>query len=133
VTAFNETVKDLEGDDKQFFIRELAAMNDAPFTREKWEGLLAAFDDYGIADNEGLKSFVNETMSNLNASYSNNYLKSMGVSDGIIASYRSTLESGNRENIDKFHETFKAWREDYDIANSEAKKTEHELITQVAE
>jgi hypothetical protein len=57
----------------------------------------------------------------------------MGVSDNLISHYNKAVAEKNSKVINNFHSSFKKWKEDYDIATSEAKKAEHELITQVAE
>jgi septal ring factor EnvC (AmiA/AmiB activator) len=52
-------------------------------------------------------------------------LKNLGVSDGMIAAYNA-----EGADLEKFHATFKKWRQDYDTVNSEAAKTEHEFMEQ---
>jgi hypothetical protein len=65
-------------------------------------------------------------MSELDTRYSDQYLTNLGVSDDMIASYNNATTD---EALNKFHETFKKWKKDYDIVNSEAAKADHELMT----
>jgi hypothetical protein len=57
----------------------------------------------------------------------------MGVSERMEALYRESVKLNDTGAIEKFHTTFKQWRKDYEVINSESKKAEHELINKVAE
>jgi glutamyl-tRNA reductase len=67
------------------------------------------------------------------ATYSDAWLKEMGVSENLISYYQKAIAQGEDTIVKNFHNTFKKWREDYDIANDKGKKAEHDLIVQIAD
>jgi hypothetical protein len=81
---------------------------------------------------EGL-DFLSAAMEASSAVYSDAFLEKIGVGGTIISNYKNAVESKNAESIGKFHETFKDWRKDYEIANSAQAKAEHELVVMAAE
>ena len=135
VGAFNKLASSNSMTDEQaaIFARELAVMSKTPYTREKWEGLLQAFTDYGIPVSDDMRDFVNNTMAATNASYSDKWMKEMGVSDKLITNYGAAIASKDSQTVERFHSTFQKWRENWATANDESAKAQHELITQVAE
>lgn len=123
---FNTFIEQLTEDQKAYFAQQISSLSSDPKNREAWELALERLAKEGI-DASG---FASTYMSELEARYSDKYLTSLGVSDAMIANYNNAT---SEEALNKFHETFKKWKKDYDIVNSEAAKADHELMTQTIE
>jgi hypothetical protein len=109
----------------------VAALNEDPTNREKWDRVITQLELMGLDISSGIGesiyNFVEETKGNIEAMYSDTYLKNMGVSDTLISQYKDA----SPEAIEKFHKTFEKWKKDYDTANDETAQTEHHLITKI--
>ena len=127
-TIFNTIMKDLDTSQKEYFSQQIASLASDPTNREAWDAALERLTASGIKG-EAITEFINNQQAALNTRYSDTYLKNMGVSGSLISQY--TNASG--EQLNKFHETFKKWKDDYDTVNSEAAKIEHELLEQTIE
>ena len=125
VEAYNEAYKKLKEDQKEVFAQQIASMSTDPTNREGWDKVVSALEDYGISPTEEFTKLIG--IATKNARYSDTHLKNMGVSESLISQYNATTD----EEVEKFHATFEKWKKDYDIANDETAKTEHELIQKV--
>jgi hypothetical protein len=75
-----------------------------------------------------MQKFFTTALTQTEATYSNEWLSGMGVSEELISQYQAAIAGGDPATMNKFHETFKKWRQDYNTVSDESKKTEHELI-----
>jgi hypothetical protein len=56
------TSKDFSTEQKSIIAREIAALQEDPSNREKWEGLEEVFKDYGVPITNELASFVDNAI-----------------------------------------------------------------------
>lgn len=136
LTAFNALVesadfKNLTEEQQGRLINGISGMSQDITNRGDWESLLKTFAENGIKI-EGLDDFINTTIDAVSSTYTNAYLQNMGVGENLIKFYQNAANDGDKGALEKFHQTFKNWKRDYDLANSESAKAEHELITQAA-
>ena len=127
-TGFNEIIKDLDANQKEYFSQQIASLASDPTNREAWEAALDRLITSGISE-EKVTDFINSQQAALNTRYSDTYLKNLGVSDSLISQY----SNASGEQLNKFHETFKKWKDDYNTVNNETAKAEHELLKQTIE
>ena len=136
LTAFNALVesadfKNLTEEQQGMLINGISGMSQDITDRGDWESLLKTFAENGIKI-EGLDDFINTTIDAVSSTYTDAYLQNMGVGKNLIKFYQNAVNAGDKDTLGKFHQTFKNWKKDYDLANSESAKAEHELITQAA-
>ena len=136
LTAFNALVesadfKNLTEEQQGMLINGISGMSQDITDRGDWESLLKTFAENGIKI-EGLDDFINTTIDAVSSTYTDAYLQNMGVGENLIKFYQNAVNAGDKDTLGKFHQTFKNWKKDYDLANSESAKAEHELITQAA-
>lgn len=136
LTAFNALVestdfKNLTEEQQGRLINGISGMSQDITDREDWETLLKTLTEGGLKI-EGLDDFINTTIEAVGSAYTSAHLQSMGVGENLIKFYQNAVGAGDKDTLGKFHQTFKNWKKDYDLANSESAKAEHELITQAA-
>ena len=126
-TQFNKIMasEDLSQEQKDFFSQQIASLSTDPTNREAWDSVKEKLADYG----EAVASFINEQQELFDTRYSDTYLQNLGASQALIDRYNAA----QGDELDNFHNTFKKWKKDYDTANSEAAKADHELMTQTIE
>ena len=110
----------------QEFASMVAGMSYDTTNRGNWEKIEAFLAEWGYDPS----NFMSATAGAFGAKYSIGDLTAFGATSDVIEEYINTSDQGK---IDRFHTTFKQWQKDYKIANSEAKKAEHDLITQAIE
>ena len=117
---------------KNQFSALLGSMEGKETLRESWEGLENQLKEQKLW-NEEVAKFITEAIEKTGATYSQTHLSAMGVSDELYSHYQQAIISNNAEVVDNFHKTFKKWKQDYDVANDEGKKAEHELKTAISD
>lgn len=137
LTAFNALVGSSEftkltKDQQNMLINGIAGMSEDVADRGDWESLQKTLVENGIKIT-GLDEFLTTAIDAVSSTYTDAYLQNMGVGENLIKFYQNAVTGGDKNTLKRFHETFKDWKADYDLANSESAKAEHELITQAAE
>ena len=126
VTDLNKIVSDIPEAQKDLFVSSIAGLS-SESSREEWQKVIEALRGLGVPITEQMQNFIDTNTDVLGTTYTDTWLKQIGVSEELISQYEATTDSAE---LDKFHATFKKWKQDYDSVNSGAAKAEHELMTQ---
>jgi sulfur relay (sulfurtransferase) DsrC/TusE family protein len=118
--------------DKNQFAALMGSMEGKETLREAWEDLETDLKEQNLW-NEEVAKFIATSIEKTSATYSEAHLAAIGVSDELYSRYQQAVISGNEEVVDNFHKTFKKWKQDYDVANDEGRKAEHELKTAISD
>lgn len=131
VQAFNKIQGGLSSEkDRREFATQIASMAGKETSLEGWESVRAKLESFGML-NADMEQFLQDIIASSGALYSEKYLSDIGVSNKLYAQYQDAVRNKDSEEIERFHKTFAKWRKDYNIAQSDQSKAEHELINQV--